>query len=174
MIKSEFFKIIIQDSIRYGGRNFIRIWLRDPRFRALLILRLGQLLKKKNFLFKLFVLRYFKNKLSLKYGLDTTFNVKIGEGLKIVHLGGIVIHGNSVIGNNATIHNNVTLGQSLRGKENSLKVPQIGNNVFIGVGSILLGDIVLGDNVIIGAQTLVNKNFKSNSTIIGIPGRLLK
>lgn len=174
MSNNGFFKIITKDSIRYGGRNFVRIWFRDPRFRALLILRLGQLLKKKNFLFKLFILRYLKNKLSLKYGLDTTFNVKIGEGLKIVHLGGIVIHGNSVIGNNATIHNNVTFGQSLRGKENSLKVPQIGNNVFIGVGSVLVGDIVLGDNVTIGALTLVNKNFKSNSTIIGIPARLLK
>lgn len=174
MINRNFFKIIIQDSIRYGGRNYIRIWLRDPRFRAIIILRLGQLLKKKKFIFKSFFLRYLKNKLSLKYGFDTTFNVQIGEGFKIVHLGGIVIHGNSVVGNNATIHNNVTLGQSLRGKENSFKVPQIGNNVFIGVGSVLVGDIILGDNVIIGAQTLVNRNFESNSTIIGIPGRSLK
>ena len=46
--------------------------------------------------------------------------------------------------------------------------------VFIGVGSVLVGDIVLGDNVTIGALTLVIKNFKSNSTIIGIPARLLK
>ena len=166
--------IITKDSIRYGGRNFIRVWFRDPRFRAILILRIGQNLEKRNFIFKSFLLLLLKNRLLLKYGLDTTFKVKIGGGLKIIHLGGIVIHGSSFIGHNATINNNVTLGQSLRGKENSLKVPHIGNNVFIGVGSVLIGDITLGDNVTVGAQTLVNKSFDSNSIIVGIPGRLLK
>jgi len=171
---NNFFKTITQDSIRYGGRNFIRVWFRDPRFRAILILRIGQNLEKSNFLFKSFFLLRLKNRLLLKYGLDTTFKVKIGGGFKIIHLGGVVIHGNSVIGKNATINNNVTLGQSLTGKENSLKVPQIGNNVFIGVGSVLIGDIILGDNVTIGAQTLVNKSFQSKSILIGIPARLLK
>jgi len=159
----------MKDSQRYGGRNFIRIWLRDPRFRAVFLLRIGIELNKYSLLKRSFILRILKNRLNLKYGIDTGFNLRIGSGLKIVHLGGIVIHEKTLIGNQLTIMNNTTIGQST----SKPILPCIGNNVKIGVFSAILGEVIVEDNVIIGAHTLVIKSIKRNSTVVGIPAREL-
>lgn len=162
--------LLISDSRRYGGRNFIRIWFRDPRFRACCLIRFGCFLNTLNLFRDSIFLRLCKNRLALRYGVDTTFEVIIGPGLKIVHLGGLVIHGKAVIGRNLTILNNVTVGQ----KDSRIDVPVIGDNVFIGVFSAILGKVVIGSNVVIGSHSLVLKDVKDNSTVFGIPAKCLE
>lgn len=54
------------------------------------------------------------------------------------------------------------------------KAPKIGDNVFIGANSVIIGDVTIGDNCFIGALTLVNKSFPANSIIVGSPAKLLK
>jgi serine acetyltransferase len=163
-------KVLICDSTRYGGRNFIRVWFRDPRFKACFILRLGCFLNQFALFKYLGLYRLLKNRLNLKYGIDTGFEVSIGPGLKLVHLGGVVIHKDTIIGSNLTILNNTTIGQ----KDSNIKVPILGDDVYMGVFSAVLGDIHVGSNVVVGSHTLVLSDVPSGSKVVGIPGRILE
>jgi serine O-acetyltransferase len=168
----ELIRILKIDSKKYGSRCILKSLVKDPRFSINFWLRLGCYLNNKVFYGKSILLRLIKNRLAVKYGFDTTFNVHIEEGLRVVHLGGIVIHGNCVIGKNLTILNNVTLGQSQR--ISPYDVPSLGGSVYIGVNSVLIGNISVGSNVTIGAFSLVNKSINSNCTVVGIPFKILK
>lgn len=90
---------------------------------------------------------------------------KLLSKIKFPHPIGIVIGEGVEIGKNCIIYQNVTIGQ----KNN--KYPKIGNNVTIYAGAIVIGDIVIGDNCVIGANAVVNKSFPKNSVIVGIPAR---
>lgn len=164
-------RVLTEDAKRYGGRNILRVYVRDPRFRAVTLLRIGCSLNCKQFIFKRALLRILKNRLALKYGVDTDFTVTIGPGLRIVHLGGIVIHRGSKIGNHLTILNNVTLGQGQRCEAN---VPSVGSNVYIGVGAVILGKVSIGDDCVVGAQSFVNSSFDAGDIIAGTPARVLR
>lgn len=88
---------------------------------------------------------------------------QIGGGLRIPHNIGIVISGKAVIGQNCEILHGVTIGTSSKNK-----APHIGDNVFIGAGAKVIGNITIGDNVKIGANAVVTKDVRSNCTIVGI------
>jgi len=103
-------------------------------------------------------------------GIDLSYSTKIGNGLKIFHGFGIVIHADAILGKNVVIRQNTTIGQA----KNSGKSPIIGNNVDIGANCIIIGDITIGDNCIIGAGSLVNKNFLENSVIVGNPAHVIR
>lgn len=96
----------------------------------------------------------------------------IGKNLFIDHGSGVVIGETTIIGDNCTIYQGVTLGGT--GKENGKRHPTIGNNVFIGSGAKVLGNITIGDNVKIGANCVVLKDIPSNSTAVGIPAKIIK
>lgn len=166
------FVILRADSLRYGSKYILKSYLKDPRFRVNVWLRIGQYLyiNSENYFIRRVLLRMIKNHLQVKYGFDTTFTVRIGEGFKIVHLGSVVIHGNAIIGKNFTVLNDVNIGQS---DSDPQKVPRIGDGCYVGAGAKLIGGIEIGDDVMIGALTLVNKSFKSHSKVVGIPGRCL-
>lgn len=83
---------------------------------------------------------------------------------------GIVIHSNTQIGDNCLVAQNVTIGRNFGDK----KVPVIGNDVYIGAGSVVFGEITVGNNVIIGSNALVNKNIPNNCTVVGNPMRIIK
>ncbi len=102
------------------------------------------------------------------YGNQISLRAFIGGGFHMVHWGGIVINGGSRIGRNARMMHNVTLGMKNDG------APFIGDNAYFGTGAVLLGGIKLGDNVRIGANAVVDKDFPSNVTIAGIPARIVK
>ena len=82
---------------------------------------------------------------------------------------GIVIGETATIGNDCTIYHNATLGGT--GKNKYKRHPDLGNNVMVGSGAKVLGPIKIGNNVKIGANAVVLKNVKSNTTIVGVPGR---
>lgn len=103
---------------------------------------------------------------SVKCGFTIPLNVT-GPGLSIAHYGTIAINSNAQIGRNCRIHEGVNIGSS--GNE---KAPKIGNNVFIGSGAKIIGDITIADGIAIGAGAIVVKSFmESNITIAGNPAK---
>lgn len=96
----------------------------------------------------------------------------IGKNLFIDHGVGVVIGETCIIGDNVVIYQGVTLGGT--GKEIGKRHPNIGNNVLIGSGAKVLGNINIGDNVRIGAGAVVLNDVKENATVIGIPAKMIK
>ncbi len=96
----------------------------------------------------------------------------VGEGLFIDHGMGVVIGETTIIGDNVTLYQGVTLGGT--GKERGKRHPNIGNNVVIGAGAKVLGNINIGDNSYVGANAVVLKDVAPNSTVVGVPGRITK
>jgi serine O-acetyltransferase len=104
-------------------------------------------------------------------GIDIHPGATIGPGFFIDHGTGVVIGGTAIIGRDVTIYQGVTLGgTSLQRKK---RHPTIGDNVTVGSGAAVLGDITVGDNVKIGANSVVVKDVPANSTVVGIPGRVV-
>ena len=101
-------------------------------------------------------------------GADIPLNCKIGGGLLIPHPNGIVIHPDAIIGVNCLIFQQVTIGS--KGKSG---VPKIGGNVDIGAGAKILGDLEIGDSVLIGANSVVLKSIPFGATAVGVPARII-
>ena len=93
----------------------------------------------------------------------------IGKKLFIDHGVGVVIGETAIIGDNVTIYHGVTLGGT--GKEKGKRHPTIGDNVIIGCGSKVLGNIKIGNNSLIGANAVVLKEVKPNTTVVGVPAK---
>lgn len=106
-----------------------------------------------------------------KTGIEIHPGAVIGEGFFIDHGHGVVIGETAIIGNNVTLYQGVTLGGT--GKEKGKRHPTIGNNVMIGAGAKVLGSVTIGDNVKIGAGSVVLKDVPPNSTVVGVPGRVV-
>lgn len=112
---------------------------------------------------------YLWNKLIKNYGLHISNGASIGEGLTLPHPLGIVIGMGVEIGKNSTIFQNVTIGTKHSSIDNEIKYPKIGNNVIIYTNTVVIGDVSIGDNTIIGANSLVLENLESNSIYAGNP-----
>ena len=111
-----------------------------------------------------------KNNLGAKLGI-TAYAGCCGKGLHIWHWGSVIISGDARIGENCTFHGQACIGND--GK--SEKAPVIGNNVDIGVGARIIGDIVIADNVKIGANAVVTKScLEKGVTLVGCPARVLR
>jgi len=107
----------------------------------------------------------------IKYGCDIAPTAQIGADFKIAHIGGIVIGRNAIIGDECTINNNVTLGMK---NATSDAMPTLGNGVYVSTGAKLLGGISIGNDCIIGANSVVLISFENNRVIVGIPSKSVK
>ena len=96
----------------------------------------------------------------------------IGRGLFIDHGFGVVIGETAVLGDNVTLFQGVTLGGT--GKEKGKRHPTIGDNVVIGAGAKVLGNITVGNNSMIGANAVVIRDVPEHSTVVGVPGRITR
>lgn len=105
-------------------------------------------------------------------GIEIHPAAKIGTGFFIDHGMGVVIGETAEIGDYVTLFQGVTLGGT--GKERGKRHPTLGNHVVVGAGAKILGGIKIGDNVKIGANSVVLKNVPANSTVIGVPARIIK
>ncbi|MDT7041257.1 serine O-acetyltransferase [Candidatus Nitronereus thalassa] len=105
-------------------------------------------------------------------GVEIHPGAKIGHGFFIDHGMGVVIGETAEIGDFVTLFQGVTLGGT--GKERGKRHPTLGNHVVVGSGAKVLGNIRVGDFVKIGANSVVLRSVPSNSTVIGIPGRIIK
>ncbi|QPD03486.1 MAG: Serine acetyltransferase [Candidatus Nitrospira kreftii] len=105
-------------------------------------------------------------------GVEIHPSARIGTGFFIDHGMGVVIGETAEIGDYVTLFQGVTLGGT--GKERGKRHPTLGNHVVVGAGAKILGGITIGNNVKIGANSVVLKNVAANSTVIGVPGRVIK
>ena len=107
-----------------------------------------------------------------KTGIEIHPGAQIGKGLFIDHGNGVIIGETAIIGDNVTLYQGVTLGGT--GKEQGKRHPTIGNNVMISAGAKVLGSFTIGDNSKIGAGSVVLEPVPPNSTVVGVPGRVVK
>lgn len=105
-------------------------------------------------------------------GVEIHPSATIGTGFFIDHGMGVVIGETAEIGDYVTLFQGVTLGGT--GKERGKRHPTLGNHVVVGAGAKILGGITIGDNVKIGANSVVLKSVAANSTVIGVPARVIK
>lgn len=152
-----------------ASRNVIYVILLYPGFHALLFYRIAHFFS--NLKLK-FVARLISGFARFLTGIEIHPGAKIGKRLFIDHGMGIVIGETATIGDNCTIYHGVTLGGT--GKDKYKRHPDIGNNVIIGCGSKVLGPIKIGNNVKIGANAVVLKEVPNNSTVVGVPGTIIK
>lgn len=104
-------------------------------------------------------------------GIEIHPGAQIGRRLFIDHGMAIVIGETTIIGDDVTLYQGVTLGGT--GKQKGKRHPTIGNNVSIGSGAKILGNITVGDNCRVGAGSVVLRNVPDNSTIVGVPGHIV-
>lgn len=105
-------------------------------------------------------------------GADIHPGAKIGNNFFIDHATGVVIGETSEIGDNVSIYQGVTLGGV--STEKKKRHPTIGNNVVVGAGAAILGPITIGDNVRVGAGSVVVKSVPPNSTVVGVPAKIIQ
>ena len=169
-------KFLKDDLSRYtshaGISGFIRAWSTSVGFRAVSYLRLQNFcyLHRSEFFPFLFFAHYLRRFIISNFGLDACFGNSIGGGLRIEHPVGIVIGGGVIIGKNAIILQGVTIGEKYVDSRSDGSYPCIGDNVVIGVNTVLLGNIRIGNNVIFGANSLVLRDVEDNSLILGLHG----
>ncbi|MBQ7706701.1 MAG: serine O-acetyltransferase [Lachnospiraceae bacterium] len=116
--------------------------------------------------------RVISQRAARKTGIEIHPGATIGEGFFIDHGNGVIIGETSIIGNNVTLYQGVTLGGT--GKETGKRHPTIGDNVMISAGAKVIGSFTVGENSKIGAGSVVLSEVPPNSTVVGIPGRVVK
>ena len=140
-----------------------------PSFKAMIHYRLAHKLYQKG---HYFWARYLSQRGVRKTGIEIHPGAVIGEGFFIDHGNGVIIGETTKIGNNVTLYQGVTLGGT--GKEQGKRHPTIGDNVMISAGAKVLGSFTIGDNSKIGAGSVVLKEVPPNSTVVGVPGRVVR
>jgi serine O-acetyltransferase len=111
------------------------------------------------------------NGIKKKYGVYISLNAEIGLGIKLPHPTSIVIGDRVKIGNNCTIYQNVTIGGKKRDNNTQTQYPIIKGNVIIFSGAVLIGAIIVEENCIIGANSVLNRDTEANTTYVGIPAK---
>jgi serine O-acetyltransferase len=140
-----------------------------PSFKAIIRYRIAHKLYKRR---HYFLARWYSQRTARKTGIEIHPGATIGKGLFIDHGHGVVIGETAVIGDNVTLYQGVTLGGT--GKEQGKRHPTIGNNVMISAGAKVLGSFTIGENSKIGAGSVVLAEVPPNSTVVGVPGRVVK
>lgn len=168
------FKAISQDLQAIFDRDpaatsRIEVILTYAGFHALLIYRIAHWLKTRRVPF---LPRALSQLARLLTGIEIHPSARIGTGFFIDHGMGVVIGETAEVGDYVTLFQGVTLGGT--GKERGKRHPTLGNHVVVGAGAKILGGIRIGDNVKIGANSVVLKNVPPNSTVIGVPARIIK
>ena len=165
LIKSDFKIIKERDP---AAKGFLEIILCYPGFQALVLHRISHKLWK----YKLPLLPRVLSQLTRNItGIEIHPGAKIGKGVFIDHGMGVVIGETSEIGDRCLLYQGVTLGGT--GKDCGKRHPTLQENVVVGAGAKVLGAIQIGSNTRIGAGSVVVKNVERNSTVVGIPGRVV-
>jgi serine O-acetyltransferase len=159
IIKKPFLKWLF-----HSERYFIFKYLRTLRKLEYLTNINKDLVKKALYIITLY--RY--NKLSHKLGIVIPVNV-VGYGLRMYHLGGIIIHPGVKLGNYCTLQAGVVIGQSSPGS-----YPVIGNDVYFAPGAKAFGKIKIGNNVVVAPNSVVVKDVPDNCVVSGVPAIIIK
>ncbi len=152
-----------------AARNWLEVLFCYPGFQALLLHRVAHWLYKMGMPF---IPRLISHLSRFLTGIEIHPGAKIGKGVFIDHGMGVVIGETAVVGDRALIYQGVTLGGT--GKQTGKRHPTLGDRVIVGAGAKVLGNIQIGDNVRIGAASVVLRDIPSNSTVVGVPLRIIR
>lgn len=167
--------ILFQKEIRVtferdpAATNFLEVLLTYAGLHAIIIYRISHGLRKAHIPF---FPRWLSQMGRFLTGIEIHPGAQIGNGFFIDHGMGVVIGETTIIGDNVLLYQGVTLGGT--GKERGKRHPTLGNNIVVGTGAKVLGNITIGDNSYIGANAVVVKDVPPNSTVVGVPGRLTR
>lgn len=152
-----------------AARNALEVMICYSGYQAIRAHRRANVLWRHGFKF---LARLYSNWSRFWTGIEIHPGATIGKRLFIDHGTGVVIGETTEIGNDCTIYQGVTLGGT--GKDMGKRHPTLGNNVMVSSGAKVLGPFTVGDNVKIGAGSVVLKEVPSHCTVVGIPGRVVK
>lgn len=168
------FQLIASDYKKYKkyGGHFVAIVFFTQGFWALFQYRIANGIYRKVRIpivrqVLLLLCLFWQKTIEMTTGISIPASVQIGHSFYIGHFGGIILNGKAVIGNNCNISQGITIGVS--GVENGRGVPIIGDHVYIGANAIVAGKITIGNNVLIGACSLVNADVAAHSVMLGVP-----
>jgi len=151
-----------------AAKSVLEVFLCYPGFHAIIMYRMAHCIYKRRWYVTARLISHLARFLT---GIEIHPGAKIGERLFIDHGSGVVIGETAEIGDNVTIYQGVTLGGT--GKEKGKRHPTIGNNVVVSVGAKVLGSFTVGDNSKIGAGSVVLKEVPPDSTVVGVPGKVV-
>lgn len=152
-----------------AARNWFEVLTTYPGVHAILIHRLGHALWHHGWRYPSRLLAWFSR---LVTNIDIHPGAEIGRRFFIDHGIGVVIGETAIIGDDCTLYHGVTLGGTSWNK--GRRHPTLCNGVLIGAGAKVLGAITLGENVQVGANSVVIKDVPANSSVVGIPGKVVK
>jgi serine O-acetyltransferase len=152
-----------------AARSILEIVLLYQGLHSLINHRIAHFFYLKN---HFFIARFISQISRSMTGIEIHPGATIGRRFFIDHGMGVVIGETTIVGNDVLLYQGVTLGGT--GLEKGKRHPTIGNNVVIGTGAQVLGNIAIGDNSYIGANAVVIKDVPPNSTVVGVPGRITK
>ncbi|TGL86567.1 serine O-acetyltransferase [Leptospira congkakensis] len=152
-----------------AAKSYLEIVLCYPGLHALWLHKFAHLLYKLRLPIIPRLVNYISRFLT---GIDIHPGAKIAAGVFIDHGSGVVIGETAIVGSGSLIFQGVTLGGT--GKESGKRHPTIGKNVVIGAGAKVLGNITVEDHVRVGAGSVVMRNVPAGSTVVGIPGKVVK
>lgn len=164
----------VNDDIEYilendpAARSKIEVFLLYPSIHALISHRIAHSFYKHKMFF---ISRLISQINRFITGIEIHPGATIGSGILIDHGMGVVIGETAIVGNRVTIYHGTTLGGT--GKESGKRHPTVGNDVIIGAGAKVLGPITIGDNSKVGANSVVLKDVPTNSTVVGIPAKVI-
>ncbi|HKN33887.1 MAG TPA: serine O-acetyltransferase [Terriglobales bacterium] len=151
-----------------AARSYLEVLLCYPGLHALWAHRLNHWLWRHGMRF---LARFHSQIIRFFTGIEIHPGAQIGQRLFIDHGMGVVIGETSIVGDDVTLYQGVTLGGT--GKEKGKRHPTIENNVTIGAGARILGNITVGENCRVGAGSVVLRSVPENSTIVGVPGHIV-
>ncbi|MBQ8669077.1 serine O-acetyltransferase [bacterium] len=151
-----------------AAKNILEVILCYPGLHAIVAYRFAHRLHKWHIPLLPRIISYLTR---IVTGIEIHPGARIGRRFFIDHGEGVVIGETTIIGDDVLLYQQVTLGGT--GKESGKRHPTIGNKVIVGAGAKVLGNIIIGDNVRIGAGSVVVEDVPENSTVIGVPGRVV-
>ncbi|HOU36088.1 MAG TPA: serine O-acetyltransferase [Candidatus Omnitrophota bacterium] len=152
-----------------AARSVIEVVLLYQGLHALIYNRIAHFFYERG---RFFIARFISQVARSMTGIEIHPGARIGKRFFIDHGMGVVIGETAIIGDDVLLYQGVTLGGT--GLEKGKRHPTIGNNVVIGAGAKVLGNITVGDNAYIGANAVVIKDVPPNSTVVGVPGRITR
>ena len=151
-----------------AAKSWIEVLLCYPGLHALLAHRVNHWLWTHHLQL---LARFFSQVSRLLTGIEIHPGAEIGRRFFIDHGMGVVIGETTIIGDDVTLYQGVTLGGT--GKEKGKRHPTLGNNVVVGGGAKILGNVTIGENCRVGAGSVVLSDVPDNSTIVGVPGHII-
>jgi serine O-acetyltransferase len=160
------------DTVFHGdpaAKSAVEIFFCYPGFHSILLHRTAHRLHVSGFPLLARIVSQFNRTVT---GIEIHPGATIGRRCFIDHGMGVVIGETTEIGDDVLLYQGVTLGGT--GKEKGKRHPTIGNNVVIGTGAKILGNITIGDHTKIGAGSVVIRSVPDHSTVVGVPGRVVR